>query len=191
MKKQQILFWIILLIIIDQSVKIVINSFFLDSHFEIIPVLIEFKPIFNDKHSYVNALIDKHFGVNLGLWFHIILFLFIQIIFLILYSFWRNNTSSHKKLLDTAFAFQVAGLVCALIGNVIWEKGILDFIYLKPLFIFDLKDLYINCFVILFLIFVFKNKTQFRTLKTKDLTEYAKDKLTRKNTKVPDIQNDK
>ena len=37
MKKQQILFWIIFLIAIDQAVKIIINVYFLDIKFEIIP----------------------------------------------------------------------------------------------------------------------------------------------------------
>lgn len=189
MKKQQILFLIIFLVVIDQAVKIIINSYFLNTHFEIIPGLLKFKPFFNSKHSYLNSLLYKHFDINLGLWFHIVLFLFAQAIFLLLYAFLKNNTLGHNKLLDMAFVFQISGFVCALIGNIIWGNGILDFIYLKPLFIFDLKDVYLNCFTILFLIFVVKNKTQLNAFKTKDLIRYIRDLFRGKNNKKPQKYN--
>lgn len=177
MKKQHILFWIIFLIAIDQAVKIVINTYFLDAHFEIIPGLLEFKPFFNSKHSYLNSLLYKHFNINLGFWFHILLFLLAQGMFLVLYSFLKNNSTVNKKLLDAGMVFQLSGFVCALIGNIIWENGTLDFIYLKPLFVFDFKDVYLNCFAVLFLIFLHKNKKQMKHLKKQDIFHYSKTKL--------------
>ena len=164
MKVKQIIFWTFLLIVIDQTIKIIINSFFLETQFKIIPSLLEFKPTFNDKHSYVNWLLNKNFNINLGLWFHIILFLFLQIIILVFYGYFRNKISKNKKLLDIALIFQIAGYICAIIGNLIWEKGTLDYIYLKPLFVFDIKDLYINCFTILFLVYVIKNKNEMKNI---------------------------
>jgi len=164
MKIKQIIFWIFLLIVIDQTIKIIINYFYLESQFKIIPSLLEFKPTFNDKHSYVNYLLNKNFNINFGLWFHITLFLFLQIIMLAFYSYFRSNISKNKKFLDVALIFQISGYICALIGNLIWEKGTLDYVYLKPLFVFDLKDLYINCFVILFLVYLNKNKIEIKNL---------------------------
>ncbi|HBC39501.1 MAG TPA: signal peptidase II [Porphyromonadaceae bacterium] len=181
MKKQQILFWIIFLIAIDQAVKIIINVYFLDIKFEIIPGLLEFKPVFNSKHSYLNSLLYKHFNINLGFWFHIILFLVAQAIFIVLHDFLKKNTIDREKILDTGLVFQISGFVCALIGNIIWENGILDFIYLKPLFIFDFKDVYLNCFAILFIIFVHKHNKQIKHFKTKDIIQYSKTKLKRWN----------
>jgi uncharacterized protein YacL len=176
MKTRKIIFWIILLIVIDQAIKIVINSFFLEVRVEIIPSLFEFRPVFNDKHSYFNSLLYSNFNINLGLVFHLFLFLLAGIIFVILHRFLRKNISENKKLLDTAFVFATAGLICGLIGNLIWEKGTLDYIYLKPLFIFDLKDLYINCFVILFLVYFLKNRHQINELqKTKNGIDYIKE----------------
>ena len=151
-----------------ERLKIIINSFFLDVRFDIIPSLFEFKPTFNDKHSYVNSLLYKNFNIDIGLWFHIILFLFEEIILLTLYGYFRNNISENKKLLDVAIIFQITGYICALIGILIWKKGTLDFIYLKPLFIFDLKDLYVNCFVILFLVYAYKNRVQIRSVYVRD-----------------------
>lgn len=177
MKKRQILFWIIFLIAIDQAVKIIINAYFLDVNFEIIPGLLEFKPVFNSKHSYLNSLLYKYFDINLGFWFHIILFLVAQVIFILLHGFLKSNTIDREKILDAALVFQISGFVCALTGNMIWKNSILDFIYLKPLFIFDFKDVYLNCFVFLFLIFAYKNKKQMEHLKMKDMTEYSKTRL--------------
>lgn len=185
MKTRKIIFWIFLLIVIDQTIKIIINSFFLEVHFEIIPSLFEFKPVFNDKHSYGNVLLNKHFNINMGLWFHIIIFLCVQIFMLVLYRYFRGNISDNKKLLDVVIIFQIAGLICALIGNLIWEKGTLDYIYLKPLFIFDLKDLFMNCFIILFLVYMSKNKSQIKNLKIENLIAYTRDSLKKQLKIIP------
>ncbi len=173
MKVRTIISWVFVLIIIDQAIKIIINTFFLETRFEIIPSLLEFKPVFNGHHSYVNSLLYNKYHINIGLWPHIILFLFLEIIVLIFYSCFKN-ISNKTKLLDIALIFQLAGWVCALIGNLIWEKGTLDYIYLKPLFVFDLKDVYMNCFVVLFLIYTNKNRVQISTLKIRDIIIHTK-----------------
>ena len=85
-----------------------------------------------------------------------------------------DNTFSW--LLDTAIVFQVSALLCALIGNVIWADGVLDYIYLKPLYVFDLKDVYSWVFVFLFLAYTIKKKEQLKTvnLDPKDVIDYIK-----------------
>jgi len=70
-----------------------------------------------------------------------------------------------------------AGLICALIGNLIWKKGTLDYIYLKPLFVFDLKDTYLDVFIVIFIIYAINNKTQLKPIKMKDVFLYAKNRL--------------
>jgi len=177
MKTRTIILWIFLLIIADQVIKIIINTFFINCQFEIIPSLFEFKPCFNDKHSWVNHLTYKNFNINTGLWFHIVLFLFIEIIMLVLYDYFRSHISKNRKLLDTAFMFQISCWACALIGNLIWDKGTLDYIYLKPLFIFDLKDLYNNCFVVFIIIYIYKNISQVRKVKIREIVEHIKHRL--------------
>ena len=174
MKLRTIIFWILTLVIADQVIKIVINSFFLETQFAIIPSLFDFKPTFNDKHSYINVLLYQKYQINLGLWFHIILFLIIELIVITMYFYFRNNILKNKKLLDSALIFQIATVICAFIGNLIWKNGTLDYIYLKPLFIFDLKDLYSNCFTVLFLIYAYKNIDEIKMIKTKDITLHVK-----------------
>ena len=172
MKLRTIIFWILTLVIADQIIKIIINIFFIENQFEIIPSLFEFRPKFNDKHNYVNVLLYENFHINMGLWVHLIIVLTIETIVLILYDSLRSNLVKNRKLLDTAFVFQLSGVVCNFIGNLIWKNGTLDYIYLKPLFIFDLKDLYNNCFVVLFLIYFHKNRTEMKTIKMKKLKHY-------------------
>lgn len=139
MKVKVILAWVVLLVFMDQVIKIVINTYYLESHFEIIPSLVEFMPVFNDKHSYVNNLLNKYLNIDVGLWAHLAVFLFMETAVLFFYFLLRSK-SVQTKLLDIALVFQVASLLCALSGNLIWENGTLDYIYLKPLFVFDLKD---------------------------------------------------
>jgi len=183
MKAKTIISWASLLIIIDQAIKIVINTFFLETRFEIIPSLFEFKPVFNIHHSYFNSLLYNKYQINIGLLPHIILFLFAGVIMFMLYNILKKNISNNAKLLDIAIIFALAGFFCGLSGNLIWKKGTLDYIYLKPLFVFDLKDIYINCFAVLFLVYFLKNKPQIDAIKTKDTISYVKNmfnKSTRK-----------
>lgn len=156
--------WILILITIDQTIKILIQNFYGNIHFEIIPSLFEFKPTFNVKHSWVNTLLNKYFGLNVGLLPHVILYILIGIFVPMFFSFFRNNIPANKKLIDSAIVFFMAAVICALIGNLIWKNGTLDYIYLKPWFVFDLKDLYSDLGVITFLIYAFKNRGQFEKL---------------------------
>lgn len=160
MKTRTIITWIFILVFIDQIIKILINIHFRETHFEIIPSLIEFKPTFNVRHSWVNNLLDDNFGINVGLIPHIILYVMIAILVPVYFSYFKNKISNNKKLIDTANILMMAAILCALIGNIIWTKGTLDYIYLIPLFIFDLKDVFIDCGVVIFLIYAFKNRIE-------------------------------
>ena len=42
--------WVIVLVLIDSAIKIIINGYFLDVRFDIIPNLFEFRPKFNDHY---------------------------------------------------------------------------------------------------------------------------------------------
>ncbi|WP_430972746.1 signal peptidase II [Sunxiuqinia rutila] len=189
MKTQAILIWILVLIVIDQSIKIIIFNFYGDTHFEIIPFLLEFKPTFNIKHSWVNTLLNQ-IGINIGLVPHVILFVAIGITTPIYFSFFRSKISSDKKLVDLATIFIMAAVVCALLGNLAWARGTLDYIYLKPLFVFDLKDVYIDFGLAAFLIYAFKNKKELELatkVKAKDVFMETIDRLrhTRRKGQTP------
>lgn len=96
MKTRDIIWWIILLILIDQATKIVIYHFYMDTHFDIIPSLFEFRPVFNDKHSYVNYLLNQKLNVNMGFWIHMVIFAVAECIILALYVFFRSLSKKDK-----------------------------------------------------------------------------------------------
>lgn len=187
MKTRNIIAWILILIFTDQTIKILINVYFGNVHFEIIPSLLEFKPTFNERHSWVNNLLDDNFGINAGLIPHVILYTLSGIFLPMFFSYFRNHIPADKKLIDIAIVFMMAAVLCALIGNIIWQKGTLDYIYLKPLFVFDLKDLYSDLGIITFLIYVFKNRKQFEILtkgmKFRDVYMDTKNRLKEMKTK--------
>ena len=168
-----------ILIVTDQLIKIIVNTYFMVSQFEIIPSLIEFKPTFNIKHSWVNTLLNKNFGINVGLLPHVILYLSFVILIPLYLSYTRDKISHHKRLIDMAIIFIMAGLLCALIGNLIWKNGTLDYIYLKPFVIFDLKDTYADFGIALFLLYALKNRNHLKKLqiKMKDVFLHAKNRL--------------
>jgi len=176
-KKAKIVLWILLLTAIDQLIKIVIHAYYMDVRFEIIPSLFEFKPVFNSNYSYINDLLNKNLNIDIGFLPHIILYFVLQVIVTNIYiSFKIKLDNTFSWLLDTAIVFEVSALLCALIGNIVWFEGVLDYIYLKPLYVFDLKDVYAWVFVFLFLVYTIKKKDQLKTVNIdpKDVVEYIK-----------------
>lgn len=169
--------YILLLVLLDQIIKYVINFYFLESHFNIISGLLEFLPTFNNRHSYIGSLLYKYHNVAMGFFIHLIIILPAECLIISFYSFLRNKFQN-TRLLDVAFIFQLSGAICWLIGN-FRTNGELDYIYLKPLFVFDLKDVYNNCFVVFWLWFCFKNGLQIKKLKTKEFASYIKSLLVR------------
>lgn len=175
--KLKIATWILLLIIIDQLIKIIVYFYFMEYRFDIIPSLLEFRPAFNSNYSHLNDVVYKRFNINIGILPHLILYAILQLIVINIYISFRlklNNT--FVKLLNIAVVLQISSLICALIGNLFWTNGVLDYLYLKPLVIFDLKDIYASTFVLLFLIYTIKNKEQMKNinLEPKDVIKYLK-----------------
>lgn len=167
MSVRKLAIWIIALVAIDMLIRIIIGVFWLDVRFDIIPGLFEFKPVFNTAHSYINGLL----GLGIGYWPHLAIAIFAVAVAFFLCGFARKYGSG-KKLTDVAFIFLISGGLCSLIIHIVWGKC-LDYIYLKPLFVFDLKDLYINAGVILVLVSLLGDK-KFRAVKWHDVAVYCR-----------------
>lgn len=165
MKKRNIILWIILLVFIDQAVKLIIHHSFMDSNYTIAPDLLEFKPVFNPSYSYWTAKL----GANMGVIAHLTMFSLIWAVVIFLYKYY-HKVDSKNRLLDVGLVFQTAGFASAYISILFWKDGVLDFMYFKPLNVTcDLKDLYINIFVILWII-----STSMFKMNTKDIVQYIK-----------------
>ena len=168
MKTKKILLWSSALLGIDQIVKVVIYQYFLDLRFDIIPPLFYFKPKFNYNYTWINDI----FQLGVGYWIHIILFVFVSI-FLVIFYDWSKTISGNAKIINIAFIFGFAGILSVWACTIFWQ-GVLDYIYLKPLFIFDLKDLYLNLFVALYLLYFLKNRKYMASLTNKDMLNHIK-----------------
>lgn len=174
MKTRNIILLIVLLVLIDQGVKWVVYTSYIDTNFEIIPEVLGFKPVFNSKYSFVNDSVYKNTGMDAGLLFHMIFFAIIWFIQFVGYKFF-NGIDPHNKTLDVSIAFFTSSVICAYSGMLVWEKGILDFLHFKLLFnfVFDLKDIYTNCFVVLFLISTMKIEKK-HAIELADFKNYLK-----------------
>jgi hypothetical protein len=166
MSLKKVILWIALLVFIDQIIKIVINNYFLDTGFVIIPPVFEFRPVFNAKGPYFTAHLLK---LNIDLNIVCVFYAVVLCLIIILHNKIRK-AKNNTVFLDFMFILAIAAHVCALAGFMFWKKGCLDYIYLKPLFVFDLKDLYIDCFICLFGFFLYRQRI--RTLK--NLVELTK-----------------
>lgn len=139
------------LMFIDQGSKLIINNFFFDEYFEIIPNFLSFHPIINTEGSWLNA----RFGAGIGFPVLILINFIAIILFIELYRY-----SKYKNLkcfdIDMCFSFITAGALCSLIDKVFYG-GSLDFIGISNLFIADIKDIYINLGILFFILALYKN----------------------------------
>lgn len=172
MRKIHVVLWVLVLSALDQLIKVIVDLRFLETTFEIIPGLIEFKPKYNMHYFYFNEVWD----LGLTFWPSILFIIIIGVFIFLIYRVYKH-CSHYKKLIDWWFIFMFSGLICAFLSNTLW-KGVLDYIYLKPLFIFDLKDLYIQIGAILFLIGLIKDAKDGIVVKWKNIKEFysVKDK---------------
>jgi lipoprotein signal peptidase len=161
MKARNIVIWTFIAVLIDQAIKIFINAGYYNAQVEIIPSLVEFKPTFNTHHSWVNSLLNSNLGINVGQIPHILLYIMLGILIPMYFTYFRNRMPKGKKLIDVAIVFLMSAIVCALSGNIIWREGTLDYIYLIPLFVFDLKDVYIDLGMALFILYTIRNRKEF------------------------------
>ena len=141
--------WIIVIALIsfEQAIKLVINSFYLYKNISIIPNAVYFKPMFNRDYSWVNSMLQ----LGIGKWLHIVL-VAVMILLIVRFYAYMNYRSVNDKMMDWIYTLVISGAMCSLIDKVFWN-GSLDYIALKGLFTFDLKDLYVDISIGLILLF--------------------------------------
>ena len=162
MKKRIIILWIIILVIADQGTKLIIANYFMDTRFDIIDSVIGIRPIFNEKYTFFNVLL----GLNLEIFARVVFCILVQFAIIFSYGYIKTIQQSSTKLLDIAFIFGQSVAICVFCGFFFWKSGVLDFIYLH-FFIIDMKDIYIKCFVMFFLINYLKNYSELKSPKLK------------------------
>ncbi|MGL5345907.1 MAG: signal peptidase II [Peptostreptococcaceae bacterium] len=139
----------LILMIIDQGIKIIIKFFFFDNYIEIIPQFLSFNPIINSDGSWLNA----RFGLGVGFPLLILVNAIALIIFVELYRYYiyKGNKTFWG---DMCFLFITSGALCSLIDKIFYG-GSLDFIGISDLFIADIKDIYINLGILFFVMCIY------------------------------------
>lgn len=140
------------LISIEQLIKIIINSRYLNIEAPILPPILYFRPMFNKDYSWFNSMLQ----LGISRWLHIIV---VVVMTLLIYLFYQFISSSvHSNIVNIMFAFVFSGAMCSLIDKIFWN-GSLDYIMLKGFFTFDLKDVYVNVSLgLMILLVITKNK---------------------------------
>ena len=165
---------VLILVTIDQVIKVVINNKFFDKRSPILPPLLYFEPMFNRDYSWVNSMLQ----LGVGKYIHISLIAIMSILIYLFYQY-LNKQFGTNKLINSMYAFIFSGAMCSLIDKIFWN-GSLDYILVNGFFTFDLKDVYINIFVgLLILSLLLKNKVlnQIDDNIVKDFTKYILRKL--------------
>lgn len=139
------LIWVLILVCIDQLIKIIILKNFMYEKYYFIGNFIGYEPILNDKYSYINSL--GNLGINLTV--HIIVAITILLISALVYIYIKE-TYRVNPLQELIFIFLFSGAICSLIDKIFWG-GSLDYIFIEGFFTFDLKDVYISIFEVLVL----------------------------------------
>lgn len=143
--------YLIILLIIDQGIKLIIKLFFFNKNITIINNLLYFNPIINTDGSWLNA----RFNTGISFSFLILLNFLSLFIFIEIY---RYILVKHNKnfWIDSCFIFIFIGALCSLIDKLFYG-GSLDFIGIGNLFIADLKDIYIDLGLFFFIISIYCN----------------------------------
>ena len=133
---------ILLLVALDQGIKLLIARFMMDAQFIIIPHVFRFKVAQNIHLGWVWNMID----FMMPLVFAVALSVLVIIIIIIYSRYMAFNAArrgKHEGLPPIILTFVLAAAFCKLIDDIFWG-GSLDYIGLFNWFIFDLKDVYIT-----------------------------------------------
>lgn len=134
----------LVLMLIDQGLKLIIKLFYFNFHIDIIPNLLSFHPIINTDGSWLNARFGTNVSFPILIFFNIIALVFFIEIYR--YYLYKSNKDFWG---DMAFLFTFCGALCSLIDKIFY-KGSLDFIGISTLFIADIKDIYIDLGILFF-----------------------------------------
>lgn len=141
---------IAVLVGVEQLIKVIINAFYLNDSFAILSPFLYFMPFFNRYYSWFNSILQ----IGSSKWVHILFVAVMTVLMLLFYRYLRKNYETGRYI-NAMFLFLFSGTVCSLLDKVIWN-GSLDYILLNGFFIFDLKDIYIDVFIVLLLLSLFK-----------------------------------
>lgn len=142
------------MVLVDQAIKLYIYHYHMDKSLDLLFNFVRFTPKFNRNYSWLNNLFD----LGIGKAAHIIINIFVLVLICLFFAYIRKMHNC-SRLTEFIFICVLSGIICSLIDKIFWD-GSLDYIQLRGLFTFDLKDVYLTVFevaVIAMLIFNYRN----------------------------------
>lgn len=152
---------IAIMVVVEQGIKLVVRNYQGVSH-PIISNFVYFNPTHNTYYSWFNSML----GLQNTRMFHIVLTIILMVLAITIFRF-VNSKFGDSISISLLEIFLVAGIICSLIDRVFWN-GSLDYIHLKGFFVFDLKDVYLSTFQVLFFLTVVRNWKAFSDLNEKE-----------------------
>lgn len=147
-KTKTIILSILILVFIDQFVKLLIRSYsFEGASIEILLNWLFFSPVLNTSGSWAAS----RYGLTLGFNIFIIINLIGVLFILQVYRFYISRNKA-QYFTDISFILIFSGALCSLIDKTFFG-GSLDFIGIDSLFVADLKDFYLTLSIGLLLSF--------------------------------------
>lgn len=132
--------WPILgLVFLDQGIKLLVYFIGVEQlNLQIIPDLIYLQPQYNTYGSYLGSLL----GMEISNLSYIVLYIVFAFFIIEGYHFYLSR--NEKNFWTSSFYLSlVAGICASSLDKLLWGKT-LDTLYIKPLFVCDIKDFYIT-----------------------------------------------
>lgn len=139
------------LVVIEQVIKLLISRYFTGDALVLIPGVLYFSPVQNTHMNWFGSLA----GIQIPVFVMVIMEALIFILALLAYRYFSYLMKNERRLPAVFAAISMAAITCAFIDNVFWG-GSLDYIGLFNWFVFDLKDVYIDIGLILFVVLSFR-----------------------------------
>lgn len=153
---------IAVMVIIEQGIKLIIRNY-QGPEVTLLGNFVYFRPTHNTYYSWFNSML----GFENTRTFHITLTLMLLVLSIIVFRYVnkRKGVKLEASLLEI---FLVSGIICSLIDRVFWG-GSLDYIGLRGMFVFDLKDVYLSTFQVLGLLLAIKHWKAIDKISEKEL----------------------
>ena len=139
------------LVVIEQVIKLLISRYFAGDDLVLIPGALYFSPVQNTHMNWFGSLA----GIQMPVFIMVIMEVVIFILVLLAHRYFSCLTKNESRLPAVFATISMAAITCAFIDNVFWG-GSLDYIGLFNWFVFDLKDVYIDIGLILFVALSFR-----------------------------------
>lgn len=152
-----------ILVLADQCIKLYIKNNLFHARINLLGDFVQLEPMINTKYSWVNSMLDL--GINKA--FHIIMVILAIFIIFVVFKF-VTTMYLNNKIINSLFILLISGAICSLSDKLFWG-GSLDYIKLKGLFTFDLKDVYVSAFEVLIVCLLIINYKSLKEISNRKL----------------------